>query len=1041
MKIHTAPRMAHRLNVLLPAVILLVSACSGSNGPDDTTPAPTPTPASIPADSYFSLAVTENSHNHTGARILLLDFVETAPATSAGANNVVISPRISNNSITADGDSTDWNNANLTTIKGLVQNNYPLSQFIDAVPTDITIGSAWDDEYLYFLVQWEDAGHTQSTQYRKWIYGDQGNGETGWTAKVHTGISSGSPNESAANASHVLAGSEDEDRVYLMFPVTDSENAFTANGLGCAAFCHANLGADNPFQNYTGTDVAMMHTNNSGDTADVWRWQSSRTEPASIADDLLLTYSSTGDSGFVPDTGNPTYTINALSSNNPASMHTSGLTYTGDVLLQADTTMFNGNPNNGDQIPAVITQTPDNSRADIISGASWDSASGRWTVEFRRLRNTGNADDKQFIPGTDVHPLTAPVITSTDTTAGSMLYGNLCEGCHGENGIGSLTGNSWQFPRIQRTSGSLILKAIQTVPAMSGINITHQAAEDIAAFLQGQSTFSATYRLDTIISGVTIPPAGTVTSSQPGINCPDTCDYNFLPGSSITLNANYIDGYTFSDWSGTSCNEGSQTGSACSFALNSGQNVTASYTPTIVNYTLTVSTETNGSVSSSPGGITCAPDCTAPFSENAAVTLTAIPDTGYRLDAWSGDCTGSAGCTVNMSADRNVTATFAQTQATVAPCEVNDPPPAIPDIAIQEIVSGLSAPVHVTHAGDGSGRLFIVEQRGTVRIAQNGALQAGNFLNIQDRVRNSGEMGLLSIAFHPDFSSNGRFFVNYVSDSSETNSQCTSSNRCTIVSEFTVGATATLEDSERIILEVTQPYGNHNGGQLAFGPETTPYLYIGMGDGGSGGDPDGYGQDLTTLLGGMLRIDVNNKDSGLEYAIPADNPTWAGVADARREIWAYGLRNPWRFSFDPVTDDLYAADVGQVMREEVNIIKKGLNYGWNEVEGDICFVTSCNLAAYEPPIIAPPRNEGWYSITGGMVYRGSDIPDLCGVYLYGDYVANYVRGLRYDGIDSYSEERSFSPTVNNLSSFGYDESYEVYALNRGSGRLYKIVAP
>ncbi len=1037
MKIHRA----HGLNVLLPAVILLVSACGGSSGPDDTTPAPTPTPASIPADSYFSLAVTENSHNHTGARILLLDFMETAPATGAGSDNVVISPRISNNSITADGDSADWNNANLTTIKGLVQNNYPLSQFIDAVPTDITIGSAWDDEYLYFLIQWEDAGHTQSTQYRKWVYGDQGNSETGWTAKVHTGISSGSPNESAANASHVLAGSEDEDRVYLMFPVTDSENAFAANGLGCAAFCHANLGADNPFQNYTGTDVAVMHTNNSSDTADVWQWQSSRTEPAGVADDLLLTYSSTGDSGFVPDTGNPAYTDNALSGNDPASMYTNDLTYTGDVLLQADATMFNGSPNSGDQIPAVITQTPDNSRADIISSASWDSVSGRWTVEFRRLRNTGNTDDKQFIPGTDVQPLTVPVITSTDTTAGSMLYGNLCGGCHGENGIGSLTGNSWQFPRIQRTSGSLILKAIQTVPAMSGINITHQTAEDIAAFLQGQNTFSATYRLDTLISGVTVPPTGTVTSSQPGINCPDTCDYNFLPGSSITLNANYVDGYTFSGWSGTSCNEGSQTGSACSFALNSGQNVTASYTPTVVNYTLTVSTGANGSVSSSPGGITCAPDCTAQFSENAAVTLTAIPDTGYRLDTWGGDCTGSAGCTVNMSADRNITATFAQIQATVAPCEVNDPPPAIPDIAIQEIVSGLSAPVHVTHAGDGSDRLFIVEQRGTVRIVQNGALQAGNFLNIQDRVRNSGEMGLLSIAFHPDFASNGRFFVNYVSDSSETNSQCTSSNRCTIVSEFTVGATATLEDSERIILEVTQPYGNHNGGQLAFGPETTPYLYIGMGDGGSGGDPDGYGQDLTTLLGGMLRIDVNNKDSGLEYAIPADNPAWVGVADARREIWAYGLRNPWRFSFDPVTDDLYAADVGQIMREEVNIIKKGLNYGWNEVEGDICFIAGCDITAYEPPIIAPPRGDGWFSITGGMVYRGSDIPGLCGVYLYGDYVADYVRGLRYDGVDSYSEERAFSPTVNNLSSFGYDENYEVYALNRGNGRLYKIVTP
>ncbi len=1037
MKIHAMRQITYWSKFLLPASILLLSACSGSSGPDVTTL----TPASVPADSYFSLAVTENSHNHTGARILLLDFMETAPAAGADASNVVISPRTSNDGITLDGDSADWNNSNLTTIKGLVQNNYPLSQFIDAIPTDITVGSAWDDEYIYFLVQWEDAGHTQSTQYRKWIYGDQGNGETGWTAKVHTGTRSGSPNESATNASHVLAGREDEDRVYLMFPVTDSENAFSANGLGCAAFCHANLILDNPFQNYTGADVAVMHTNNSGDAADVWQWQSSRTEPAGVAEDMLLAYSVTGGSGFTPDAGNPAYVDNTLNNNNPISMHTSGLAYTGDVLLQAQAVAFNGLPSMGNQIPAVVTQTPDSSRADISASASWDSASGRWTVEFRRLRNTGNTDDKQFIPGTDAQPLTVPVITSVDTAAGSALYENLCESCHGLNGIGSLTGNSWQYPRIQRASGSLILKAIQTIPAMSGINITHPAAEDIAAFLQSQSTFSATYRLDTVISGVTMPSSGTVTSSQPGINCPDTCNYNFLPGSSITLNANYISGYTFSGWNGATCNEGSQAGPTCSFELNSGQNITASYTPTAMNYTLTVTAGVNGSVSSSPTGIACAPDCTAQFSENADVILTATPDTGYRLDAWGGDCSGTAGCTVNMSADRNVTATFTQTQATVTPCEVNGPPPAIPDIAIQEIVTGLSDPVHVTNAGDGSNRLFIVEQRGTVRIVQNGVLQAGNFLDIQDRIRNSGEMGLLSIAFHPDFASNGRFFVNYVSDSNKANSQCTSSNRCTIVSEFTLGATANLEDSERIILEIDQPYGNHNGGQLAFGPETNPYLYIGMGDGGSGGDPDGYGQDLTTLLGGMLRIDINNKDSGREYAIPADNPTWSGVADARREIWAYGLRNPWRFSFDPVTGDLYAADVGQVMREEVNIIKKGLNYGWNEVEGDICFISGCDITAYEPPIIAPPRGDGWFSITGGMVYRGADIPGLCGVYLYGDYVADYVRGLRYDGVGSYSEERAFSPTVNNLSSFGYDENYEVYALNRGNGRLYKIVTP
>lgn len=461
---------------------------------------------------------------------------------------------------------------------------------------------------------------------------------------------------------------------------------------------------------------------------------------------------------------------------------------------------------------------------------------------------------------------------------------------------------------------------------------------------------------------------------------------------------------------------------------------------TTATYTLAVTSGVNGSVSSSPAGIRCMPDsrCTATFDEGTTVTLTATPDSGYRLDAWGGDCTGAAGCTVRMTADRDITARFAQRQVTATPCETSGQPPAIPAISLQEITDGLANPVHVTNAGDGSKRLFVVEQRGTVRVVQNGTLLDDPFLDIQDRVRNGGEMGLLSIAFHPDFASNGRFFVNYVSDNNEPNPRCSGSSRCTIVSEFTVGASASLEDSERIILEIPQPYGNHNGGQIAFGPEPSPYLYIGMGDGGGGGDPDGNGQDLTTLLGAMLRIDIDNRDSGRAYAIPPDNPAWSEVSGARREIWAYGLRNPWRFSFDPATGDLYAADVGQSAREEIDIIRQGLNYGWNEVEGDICYTPGCTLGAYAPPIIAPPRSDGWYSITGGMVYRGTDIPDLCGVYLYGDYVAGYLRGLRYDGANGYTEKRAFNATVGNLSAFGYDEDYEVYALNRGAGRLYKI---
>ena len=375
-------------------------------------------------------------------------------------------------------------------------------------------------------------------------------------------------------------------------------------------------------------------------------------------------------------------------------------------------------------------------------------------------------------------------------------------------------------------------------------------------------------------------------------------------------------------------------------------------------------------------------------------------------------------------------------------CKVTGAIPTIPDVTTQSIVTSLSEPVHVTNASDGSGRLFIVEKRGTVQVLLNDSIQTGAYLDISNRVKNSGEMGLLSIAFHPEYITNGRFYVNYVSDNSVSN-QCTQSNRCTIISEFTENKTVQLEDSERILMEIDQPFSNHNGGQIAFGLEPIPYLYIGMGDGGSADDPSNNAQDLTTLLGSMLRIDVNNIDTGLQYSIPSDNPTWTGTSGARREIWSYGLRNPWRFSFDPLDGVLYAGDVGQSKVEEIDIIKKGLNYGWRVVEGDICnptFGTTCNITNYEPPIITHTHSiDGWYSITGGLVYRGSQIPDLCGVYIYGDYVSSKIRGFRYDNTSSTIIEQKSLTSVSNLSTFGFDEKYEVYLTNL-SGTLYKIVA-
>ena len=395
-------------------------------------------------------------------------------------------------------------------------------------------------------------------------------------------------------------------------------------------------------------------------------------------------------------------------------------------------------------------------------------------------------------------------------------------------------------------------------------------------------------------------------------------------------------------------------------------------------------------------------------------------------------------CTIKNSSSANVSSSDNFTGI----CKVTGTIPTIPDVTTQSIVTSLSEPVHVTNAGDGSGRLFIVEKRGTVQVLLNDSIQTGAYLDISNRVKNSGEMGLLSIAFHPEYITNGRFYVNYVSDNSVSN-QCTQSNRCTIISEFTENKTVQLEDSERILMEIDQPFSNHNGGQIAFGLEDNPYLYIGMGDGGSGDDPDNYSQDLTNLLGAILRIDVNNFDTGLQYSIPLDNPTWTGTSGARREIWSYGLRNPWRFSFDPLDSVLYVGDVGQGSVEEIDVIKKGLNYGWRVVEGDICnpsFGTTCNITNYESPIITHTHSgDGWYSITGGVVYRGTQIPDLCGVYLYGDYINPTIRGLRYDNTSSTITEQKSLTSVSDLSTFGYGENYEVYVTSL-SGTLYKIVA-
>lgn len=350
-----------------------------------------------------------------------------------------------------------------------------------------------------------------------------------------------------------------------------------------------------------------------------------------------------------------------------------------------------------------------------------------------------------------------------------------------------------------------------------------------------------------------------------------------------------------------------------------------------------------------------------------------------------------------------------------------------PEIQLNQVTDGIENPVLATHAGDNSGRLFIVEQSGKIRILSNGVLLATTFLDITDRIRCCGESGLLGMAFPPVHGVNKfYFYVNYIDTDGNT-----------IVSRFALlSANQADPDSEEILLEIEQPFSNHNGGQLAFGPDGM--LYIGVGDGGSGGDPLGSGQNLNSLLGKMLRIDVEGNVT--PYAIPVDNP-FVGMQNVRPEIWSYGLRNPWRFSFDRSTGDLYIGDVGQDLFEEVNVQDKsskgGENYGWNIMEGVHCFSdNNCDRNGLTLPKLEYSHNEGACAVTGGHVYRGATFPALQGIYLFGDFCSGQVGGLRRTNTGW--ESTVLLETPHSITSFGEDESGNVYLLN-GSGVLYQIV--
>jgi hypothetical protein len=352
-----------------------------------------------------------------------------------------------------------------------------------------------------------------------------------------------------------------------------------------------------------------------------------------------------------------------------------------------------------------------------------------------------------------------------------------------------------------------------------------------------------------------------------------------------------------------------------------------------------------------------------------------------------------------------------------------------------------SYPVELVTANDRTNRFFVVQQYGIISTFENipGVNTHKVFLDISDRVSPSGdELGLLGLTFHPNFPDSGYFYVNYTSSKS--------GSLRSYIARYTVSAAnpdSALRESEIILLTVDQPYTNHNGGKLAFGPDG--YLYIGFGDGGSANDPENRAQNLTTIFGKILRIDVNKSGAGLQYSIPPTNPFYKNSLGDREEIYAYGIRNPWKFSFDPVTGKLWLGDVGQDTREEVDIVVKGGNYGWRLKEGFLCNpVTNpvCqDTAGLMSPVWDYPHNNGSAAITGGYVYRGTAIPSLSGKYIFGDYVTRNTWALAYDGIHS----ASITPLTTesySISTFGIDTSGEIYLCSySSSGRIFKLTGP
>lgn len=382
----------------------------------------------------------------------------------------------------------------------------------------------------------------------------------------------------------------------------------------------------------------------------------------------------------------------------------------------------------------------------------------------------------------------------------------------------------------------------------------------------------------------------------------------------------------------------------------------------------------------------------------------------------------------NDSVSREASAAPAPASATTslgATARSARPPLTATTMRLEQVGEGFQSPVFVT-TPPGDSRLFVVEQAGRIRILKSGRVVAQPFLDISARVRSGGEQGLLSMAFHPDYRTNGWFYVNF-----------TDRNGDTHIERFKASANPDVADlaSMLLVLKIDQPYSNHNGGLVMFGPDGM--LYIGMGDGGSGGDPKGNGQNPRALLGKMLRINVSRADP---YTAPVGNPFANGRGGAP-EVWATGMRNPWRFSFDRTAGLLYIGDVGQNREEEIDVApasRAGINYGWNIMEGGSCYRSSgCNHNGLQAPALSYQQHDGGCSVIGGYVYRGRGIPEIVGHYFYSDYCGGWLRSFQYEN-GAATDRRSWTiPSIGNIVSFGEDSAGELYIVAE-NGRIFRF---